>query len=150
MTLKLDFKFIPTEGGYVVPAPYRASDGAAGLDLHAALDEAVTIEPGARAGIPLGIAVAIPHGFVGLLCSRSSLGVKHGLTMANSVGVIDEDYRGQMQVWFVNTSSEPYTVQPGDRVCQLLLLPYAAGEPHEVEELGDTDRGSGGFGSTGR
>ncbi len=149
MVLKLDFKYIPTAGGYRVPAPVRASEGAAGLDLHAALDQPVTIRPGERAGIPLGIAVAIPRGFVGLMCSRSSLGVKHGLMMANSVGVIDEDYRGQLQVWLMNTSGEEYTIQPGDRVCQLLLMPYAAGEPHEVEELEDTARGVGGFGSTG-
>lgn len=150
MTLKLDFKFIPTAGGYTVPAPYRGSEGAAGLDLHAALDEAVTIQPGERAGIPLGIAAAIPHGFVGLLCSRSSMGIKHGLMMANSVGVIDEDYRGQWQVWLINMSDTPYTVHPGDRVCQVLLLPYAAGEPHEVEELSGTERGANGFGSTGK
>lgn len=150
MTLKFDYKLIPTEGGYTVPAPYRGSDGAAGLDLHAALDGPVTIQPGARAGIPLGIAAAVPHGYVGLLCSRSSLGVKHGLMMANSVGVIDEDYRGQWQVWLINTSDTPYTVQPGDRVCQVLLLPYAAGEPHEAEELSGTERGTGGFGSTGK
>ena len=149
MILKLDIKYVPTEGGYRVPEPFRGSAGAAGLDMHAALDAPVTLEPNKRAMIPLGVAAAIPHGYVGLVFGRSGLGAKHGVTLANSVGVIDEDYRGEIKATMINRGEEPYTINPGDRICQLVLMPYAAAELHEVDDLGDTERGEGGHGSTG-
>ncbi len=149
MTLKLEIKYIPTAGGYRVPEPFRGSAGAAGLDMHAALDAAVTLAPGERKMIPLGVAVAIPRGYVGLVFGRSGLGAKHGVTLANSVGVIDEDYRGEIKATLINRGAEPYTVAPGDRICQFLLMPYAAAALKEVDELDATERGEGGHGSTG-
>lgn len=149
MVLKLNYKVMPTVGGYRVPEPYRGSAGAAGLDMHASLDAPVTLEPGARAIVPLGVAVEIPHGYVGLVFGRSGLGAKHGVTLANSVGVIDEDYRGEIKAAMINRGGEAFTISPGDRICQLVLVPYAAAELCEVAELGDTERGEGGYGSTG-
>ena len=150
MTLKLRYKVIPTEGGYTAPAPERGSKGAAGLDLHASLDAAVTLLPGERALVPCGLAVEIPHGHVGLIFGRSGLGMKYGVTLANSVGVIDEDYRGELKAAVINHGAEAYTIEPGDRICQLVLVPYSAAELTEVEALEDTERGAGGYGSTGK
>lgn len=130
--------------------PRYATDGAAGLDLHACLDQPLTIAPGQLVLVPTGIAVAIPEGYVGLLAVRSSMGVRHGVSLANGVGVIDWDYRGPLGVALRNASAEPYTIQPDDRIAQLLILPVARPDLREVEELADTARGEGGFGSTGR
>lgn len=130
--------------------PRYATAGAAGLDLHACLDQPLTIAPGQQVMVPTGIAVAIPEGHVGLLAVRSSMGVRHGISLSNGVGVIDWDYRGPLGVVLRNASAEPYTIQPDDRIAQLLILPVAQPALREVEELDDTARGEGGFGSTGR
>ncbi len=130
--------------------PRYASAGAAGLDLTACLEEPLTLAPGARAIVPTGIAVDLPPQHVGLLFARSGLAVMQGLTLSNGVGVIDCDYRGELQVGLIHLGTEPYTLQPGERIAQLAILPVARVQPIEVEELSHTRRGAGGFGSTGR
>jgi dUTP pyrophosphatase len=130
-------------------APAQAHDGDAGYDLHAA--EAATIAPGERASIGTGISVAIPDGHAGLVIPRSGLAARHGISVVNAPGLIDSGYRGEVRVLLLNTDrSEPFTVQPGDRIAQLVLVAVETPELEEAEELDDTARGVGGFGSTGR
>ena len=129
--------------------PIFATAGAAGLDLHACLDEPITLSPSGRALIPTGIALALPEQTVGLVYVRSSLAVKHGLTLSNAVGVIDEDYRGELLIAMTNCGAEPYTIAHGDRIAQLVVTPYYRPALIEVEALPTTRRGVGGFGSTG-
>lgn len=148
--MKLQIQALSEKIGRDIPLPYYATDGAAAVDLHACLEEAVTIAPGERALLPTGLAFAIPAGHVGLVAVRSSMGIRHGITLSNGMGVIDSDYRGQVHVGLYNTSREPYTVHPGDRVAQLLVVPVAAPEIELVEALPETGRGTGGIGSTGR
>lgn len=148
--MKLQIQALSEKIGREIPLPYYATEGAAAVDLHACIDEAVTLPPGGRALLPTGLAAAIPAGHVGLLAVRSSMGIRHGVTLSNGVGVIDSDYRGQVHVGLHNLSGEPYTVQPGDRVAQLLVVPVAAPEIEVVDALPETVRGAGGFGSTGR
>jgi len=133
-----------------VSLPKRATEGSAGFDLQAAIDEPITILPGNIVSIPTGIAVSLPKNSVGLLFGRSGLGVKHGITLSNSVGVIDSDYTGEIFVGLCNVSSEPYTLMPLDRIAQLTVMSILPANPVEVDTLEETARGSGGFGSTGR
>ena len=114
--MKLQIQALSEKIGREIPLPYYATEGAAAVDLHACIDEAVTLPPGGRALLPTGLAAAIPAGHVGLLAVRSSMGIRHGVTLSNGVGVIDSDYRGQVHVGLHNLSGEPYTVQPGDRL----------------------------------
>lgn len=131
--------------------PQYATEGAAGMDLHACLDAPVTIAPGQRVKIPTGLAIALPDaGYAAFLFPRSGLGVKAGITLPNCVGVVDSDYRGEVIVGLVNLSDAPYTVQPGDRIAQMVLLPVARANVREADRLDDTQRGAGGFGSTGK
>ncbi len=131
--------------------PTRATAGSAGYDLYAHLDSPLTLPPGGRALIPTGIAIGLPDAqTVGLVYARSGLAVRHGLALSNGVGVIDSDYRGEIQVGLVNLSDKPYTIQPGERIAQLVITPVLLPELLETEELAPTDRGAGGFGSTGR
>ncbi|MCH3973307.1 MAG: dUTP diphosphatase [Oscillospiraceae bacterium] len=130
--------------------PVRATGGSAGLDLCACLDAPLTIAPGQLCRVPTGIAVALPENTVGLLCGRSGLGVKHGITPSNSVGVIDSDYRGEILVGLCNVGETPYTLTPGERFAQLLVLPVFSPALQETEDLPQTARGAGGFGSTGK
>ena len=149
--MKLKCKPLSPKLGREVPYPYYASSGAAAMDIHACLDDDVTIQPGQRVMIPTGLAIALPDaGYVALIFARSGLGVKHGIVPANCVGVIDSDYRGEIRVGLTNLSDAPYTVMPGDRVAQLAVVPVVQAALERVEELDDTGRGSGGFGSTGR
>lgn len=128
--------------------PSRANEGDAGLDLRAA--EPTVIGPGERASIGTGIAVEIPEGHAGLVLPRSGLALRHGISMVNAPGLIDSGYRGELRVLLLNTDREhPFEVEPGDRVAQLLIVPFAAVTPAQVAELSDSDRGTGGFGSTG-
>ncbi len=128
--------------------PARAHPGDAGLDLFAA--ETAGMLPGGRAPVGTGIAVAIPRGHAGLVLPRSGLALKHGVTLANSPGLIDAGYRGELVVTLVNLGDEPHRVEPGDRIAQLVLVPVELWGPREVEELPPSDgRGEGGFGSTG-
>ena len=131
--------------------PKRATAGSAGLDLCACIDEPLTVKAGERAVIPSGIAIALESSeVVALVFARSGLAIKHGISLSNSVGVIDSDYRGEICVGIINTSRDDYTVNPGERIAQLVLTPVIPAEPVEVESLDETERGAGGFGSTGR
>lgn len=130
--------------------PTYGSAEAAGADLYACLDEAVTIHPGDSAWIPTGIALEVPKGCAGLIYARSSMGVKRGLAPANKVGVIDSDYRGEIRVVLLNHGKTTQIVENGERVAQFLITPVLTPVYEEVEELTDTDRGAGGFGSTGK
>jgi dUTP pyrophosphatase len=130
--------------------PTYGTEYSAGADLYACLEEAVTIQPGETAWIPTGIAMEVPLGHAGLVFARSSMGAKRGLAPANKVGVIDSDYRGEIRVVLLNHSNSPQTVSPGERVAQLLIVPVLAPAFEEAPELSDTDRGVGGFGSTGK
>jgi dUTP pyrophosphatase len=129
--------------------PTRAHDGDAGLDLYAA--EAARIEPGERASVGTGIAVAIPEGHAGLVLPRSGLAARHGITLPNAPGLIDSGYRGELRVLLLNADrSEAFEVAPGDRIAQLVVTPVAPTDPVEVEALDETTRGLAGFGSSGR
>lgn len=130
--------------------PTYGSVEAAGADLYACLDQPVTIAPGETAWIPTGIALEVPKGCAGLVYARSSLGTKRGLAPANKVGVVDSDYRGQIQVVLLNHGSQTQTVAHGERVAQFIITPVLTPVYEEAEELSDTTRGSGGFGSTGK
>ena len=131
--------------------PKRATAGSAGLDLCACIDEPLTVKAGERAVIPSGIAIALESSeVVALVFARSGLAIKHGISLSNSVGVIDSDYRGEICVGIINASREDYPVNPGERIAQLVLTPVIPAEPVEVESLDETERGAGGFGSTGR
>ncbi len=131
--------------------PQYATPGAAGMDLRACLDAPVTVAPGQRVKIPTGLAIALPGPeWVALIYARSGLAVKHGLTLPNCVGVIDSDYRGELLVALTNLGKTPYAVQPGERVAQMVITPVVRPTLAETDELPQTDRGAGGFGSTGR
>ncbi len=148
--MKLYCKALSPKIGREIPAPYYATPGAAAMDLHACLDEPVLLLPGCREMIPTGIAIALPDpGYVALIFARSGLSIKHGIAPANCVGVIDSDYRGELKVGLQNSSDQPYTIQPGDRIAQLSILPVIQAELEWTETLEDTQRGDGGFGSTG-
>ena len=128
--------------------PSRAYPGDAGLDLHAL--EPVVLGPGERASIPTGIAVEIPDGLAGLVLPRSGLAARHGIALVNAPGLIDSGYRGEIRVLLLNTDRHhPYELEPGERIAQLLLIRYEAPEVVEVDELSGSERGSGGFGSSG-
>ena len=129
--------------------PTRATELSAGYDLYACLDESVTIAPGATLGVGTGFAAAIPEGWFAAIFARSGLAVKKGLRPANCVGVCDADYRGEYIVPLHNDSAEPRTVENGERIAQMVLLPCQSVEFETVDELGETGRGAGGFGSTG-
>jgi len=130
--------------------PQYQSEHAAGMDLHAAIDAPVTIAAGDAAKIDTGLAMAIPPGFEGQVRPRSGLAAKHRVTLTNSPGTIDSDYRGSVMVLVINHGREPFTIEPGHRIAQLVIAPVTRAELVEVQELDDTTRGAGGFGSTGR
>lgn len=132
-------------------APAYATSGAAAADLHAVLDEPMTVQPMERVLVPTGLAIELPSPqTVALVYARSGLSIKHGLCMANGVGVIDSDYRGELKVPMINLGKEAYTIQPGERVAQLCIAPVYTAAFVPAEQLNDTDRGKGGFGSTGK
>lgn len=130
--------------------PTYGSCEAAGADLYACLEEAVTIQPGEVFWVPTGIALEVPKGCAGLVYARSSMGAKRGLAPANKVGVVDSDYRGEIRVVLLNHSKQPQTLEPGERVAQFVITPVLQPVYEEVDELTDTNRGEGGFGSTGK
>lgn len=148
--MELKVKALSPKIGKEIPVPFYASAGAAAMDLHACLDGAVTIPAGQRRTIPTGIAIALPSAdYVALVFARSGLGIKHGIAPANCVGVIDSDYRGEILVGLQNSGDTDYTIQPGDRIAQLMLTPVIQASVTLVDELDNTARGAGGFGSTG-
>ena len=131
--------------------PFRATQGSAGMDLSACIEEPVTIKPGDLALIPTGIAIELPsEQYVAYIFARSGLGIKHGICLSNGVGVIDSDYRGEVCVGLCNVSHKEYTITPGERVAQMVISPVSLMPVCEVEELSGTERGEGGFGSTGK
>ena len=149
--MELKFRAIHPEIGREIPLPQFATPGSAAMDLRACLDGPVTLQAGARAVIPTGLAMALPSAdYVALVFARSGLGIKKGVCLSNGVGVIDSDYRGEIAVGLVNLSGEDYTVQPGDRIAQLMVVPVVQPTVTLADELDETGRGSGGLGSTGR
>ena len=132
-----------------LPLPAYATKGAAGMDLMAAVDAPVVIPPGGRALIPTGLRVALPEGHELQVRPRSGLALRHGITLPNAPATVDEDYRGELQVILSNTGAEPFTVERGMRIAQAMLVPVTRARWEVVEELPTTDRGEGGFGSTG-
>jgi dUTP pyrophosphatase len=133
-----------------LPLPAYATDGAAGMDLLAAVVEPVTIEPGQRTLIPTGLAIALPSGYELQIRPRSGLALRNGIVLPNSPGTIDEDYRGEIQVIVMNAGSEPFRVERGARIAQAVLAPVVRAAWDEVADLDVTARNAGGFGSTGR
>jgi len=134
--------------GEGLPPPAYATEGAAGMDVVSAVD--MTLEPGARAAIETGFAIAIPAGYEVQVRPRSGLALKHGVTCLNTPGTIDSDYRGEVKVILANLGQEPFAIARGDRIAQLVPAPVQRAVLGEVDTLDDTMRGSGGFGSTGR
>lgn len=149
--MELKIKALSARIGKDIPAPRYATSGAAAMDICACIDEPVTIPAGGRAVISTGIAIALPSAdYVALMFIRSGLGIKKGICLSNGVGVIDSDYRGELRVGLSNCSGEDYTVLPGDRISQLMVIPVMCPTPVFVDELDETQRGEGGLGSTGR
>jgi dUTP diphosphatase len=145
--LRVVIKRLPHGRGLTLPA--YETPLAAGLDLPAALDEPLSVAPRQIVMVPTGLALAIPPGFEGQVRPRSGLAIKKGLTVVNAPGTIDADYRGEVKVGLINLGSEPVLIQRGDRVAQLIIAPVVQAELEEVDQLPDTSRGAGGFGSTG-
>lgn len=149
--MELKVKALSPKIGKEIPFPAYATPGSAGMDLRACIDAPVTIPAGGRGMIPTGLAIALPGPeWVALVYARSGLAIKHGLAPANCVGVIDSDYRGEVVVGLLNSSREDYTVEPGERVAQLVIMPVTQARISVVDSLDETERGAGGFGSTGR
>ncbi|MDD4590532.1 MAG: dUTP diphosphatase [Parabacteroides sp.] len=132
------------------PLPQYATSNSAGMDLRANLSEPIVLKPLERKLIPTGIYIALPEGFEAQIRPRSGLALKHGITLLNTPGTIDSDYRGEICVILVNLSADPFTVNDGERVCQMIISAYIPINWEEVEVLGDTERGEGGFGHTGK
>jgi dUTP pyrophosphatase len=130
--------------------PSRATIHASGLDLRAAVEGDLLLDPGERALVPTGIAIAIPPGYEGQVRARSGLAARHGIAVVNGPGTIDADYRGEIQVILVNLGGEPFTIQRGDRIAQLVIAPVLLCDLEVVDSLDETGRGAGGFGSTGQ
>ena len=145
----VDVQVIRLPHGRDLPLPEYQSAQAAGLDLLAAVPTDTTIAPGQRATIPTGIAIALPAGTEAQVRPRSGLAARHGVTVLNTPGTIDADYRGEIQVILINLGSEPFTVRRGTRIAQLVFAPVLRAAISETQKLGETTRGSGGFGSTG-
>ena len=149
--MELNVKALSPKIGTEIPAPFYASAGAAAMDLHACMEEAVVIPAGGRKVIPTGIAIALPSpDYVALVFARSGLGIKHGIAPANCVGVIDSDYRGEILVGLQNSGDTDFTIQPGERIAQMLVVPVLTPELTLTDDLGSSERGEKGFGSSGR
>ena len=131
------------------PCPAYATGQSAGMDLKADTDTPIVLEPLQRTMIPTGLFIALPAGFEAQVRPRSGLAAKHGITVLNTPGTIDADYRGEIKVILVNLSSEPFTIEPGERIAQMVIARYEQVQWEEVEQLDETERGAGGFGSTG-
>ncbi len=132
-----------------LPLPARATAGASGFDLHAAVETPLILRPGSRALVPTGLAIAVPPGYEAQVRPRSGLALRHGIVLPNSPGTIDSDYRGEIQVIVMNAGEEAFTIERGERIAQLVLAPVASPRFEEVDALPETARGAGGFGHTG-
>ena len=146
---KVLFTWLQSEWAQKLPRPHYSTAGSAGMDVAAALSETVTLPPGDILLIPCGFAVAIPSGYEMQVRPRSGLAVKKGVTIINAPGTIDADYRGEVKVGLINLGKEPYVIQPGERIAQLVLSPVVQAELEVVYQLDSTERGIGGFGHTG-
>ncbi len=129
--------------------PKYQTEGSAGLDLKANIDEPITLKPFDRALIPTGLYVSIPNGYEAQIRGRSGLALNHGITLANGIGTIDSDYRGEIKVILINLGNEPYTINTGDRIAQMVFMKYEKANFELVDELDETERGIGGFGHSG-
>ncbi|MTJ01584.1 dUTP diphosphatase [Idiomarina piscisalsi] len=148
---QVDVKILDERIGQSIPLPKYETSGSAGMDLRACLDEPLTIEPGETQLIGTGIAMYIGDpGYAATILPRSGLGHKHGLVLGNLVGLIDSDYQGELKVSCWNRSNKAYTIEPGDRIAQLVILPVVQASMNIVDEFGESDRGEGGFGHSGR
>ncbi len=147
MRVRLEVEVLPHGKG--LPLPAYATEGSAGLDLRAAVEEPLVIEPGDRVLVPTGLRVAIPPGYEGQVRARSGIALRHGIGLPNAPGTIDSDYRGELKVLLTNWGREPFTIRRGDRVAQLVIAPVARAEVVAVEALDETARRDGGFGHTG-
>jgi dUTP pyrophosphatase len=137
-------------GAQDLPLPARATRGAAGFDLHAAVEAAVVVAPRQRTLIPTGFAIAVPEGYEAQVRPRSGLALEHGIVLPNAPGTIDSDYRGEVKVIVCNTGEKAFTIERGDRIAQLVIAPVVRAEWEEVASLDPTERGEGGFGHSGR
>jgi dUTP pyrophosphatase len=147
---KVELKILDTRLGDSIPLPHYATDGSAGLDMRACIDEALDVEPGETVLVPTGFAIHISDkGLAAVLLPRSGLGHKHGLVLGNLTGLIDSDYQGQVYISCWNRSSKRYTVQPGERIAQMVFVPVEQVQFENVEEFADSERGDGGFGHSG-
>ncbi|MGM0563159.1 MAG: dUTP diphosphatase [Pseudomonadota bacterium] len=147
----LQVKILDPRIGDTIPMPHYATEGSAGMDLRACLDAPIELAPGESELVPTGIAIHIADpGLAATILPRSGLGHKHGIVLGNLVGLIDSDYQGQLFVSVWNRSQTPFTIEPAERIAQLVLLPVVQAEFEVVEEFGDSQRGEGGFGSSGR
>jgi dUTP pyrophosphatase len=147
MNIPVQVKRLPHSQGLALPS--YATPGAAGMDLLAAVAAPLTLAPGARTLVPTGLAIALPPGFELQVRPRSGLALKNGIVLPNSPGTVDEDYRGELQVIVMNAGTEPFTIERGMRIAQAVLAPVVRVAWTEVAELDETQRGAGGFGSTG-
>ena len=148
-TLSPMIKIKRLANGAGIDLPAYATSGAAGMDICAANDADIMLEAGQRCAVPTGFAMAIPDGFEAQIRPRSGLALKHGISVANAPGTIDSDYRGEIAVIIINLGSAPFTIARGMRIAQMVIAPVTRGQFTEVDELDDSDRGVGGFGSTG-
>lgn len=148
--MNLKIKYIPNSKGEISGKPFYATSGSAGMDLSACLDEPVVIKKGEIKMIPTGIAISLPSNeFVAYIYARSGLACKKGICLANSVGVVDSDYRGEIKCGLINLGQEDFVVNHGDRIAQLVIAPVAIADIEVCDDLDETSRGAGGFGSTG-
>jgi dUTP pyrophosphatase len=146
--IRIDVEVLPEAQG--LDLPDHASPGSAGMDLRAAVSEPVTLAPGEIRLITTGLRLALPRGFEAQIRPRSGLALKHGITIPNAPGTIDSDYRGVVQVILANIGKEPFTIERGDRIAQMVIAPVTQADLRPVPKVNDTERGEGGFGSSGR
>jgi len=149
--MKLQYRVLDPRLGDSIPLPHYATDGSAGLDLRAMVKESLRLEPGQTELLPTGMAIHISDpGYAGMILPRSGLGHKHGIVLGNLVGLIDSDYQGELMVSCWNRGNQPFTVEPGERIAQLVIVPVMQVQLEQVETFTNTERGSGGFGHSGR
>ena len=150
MNQKIKCRFLRLSHAGELPLPNYESEEAAGMDIRAALDEPVILQPGDRTLVPTGFQMALPKGFEAQIRPRSGLAYRNGITMLNTPGTIDSDYRGEVKVLAINHGTEPFTINHGDRIAQMVIAPVTQADIDEVQTLDETERGEGGFGSTGK
>jgi dUTP pyrophosphatase len=149
MTKPLNVTISQLPHAQILPLPRYATEHAAGMDLEAAIDAPLTLKPGERLLVPTGIAIALPEGYEAQIRPRSGLAAKNGITVLNAPGTIDADYRGEIKVILVNLGAEPFTIERGMRIAQMVVAAHSRVSWNAVETLSETERGNGGFGSTG-